>query len=303
MGFSENICPWTPYQCLMDSADGPPPVSGRREVSDVEMSKRYPELTVENYMERIGVDTTAVDTPDFETLVRLQQAHIRTIPFENLSIASDPDGRLAQPGVVVSPPDLYEKIVERGRGGYCFELNGLFGWMVRDVGYDASRVAARVLSNGDPGVPANHHSIVVEFDRRYVVDVGLGTPKLPRPVPLDGSVVSGPVGDWRIVTADRTDENYRLELREDDEWNGRYVFTDTPRDLGYFRAANDYLQTAPESPFTGTPHVSIATDQGYASLNGRDFVRVENETRIEDTLDEAEWYAHLSETFGIDHGN
>jgi N-hydroxyarylamine O-acetyltransferase len=284
----------------MDSADNSPSAPSGSTVGDAEFSTEYSDLTVASYLERTGIDGERIESRDTETLTRVQQAHIRTIPFENLAIAPDPAGRLTQSGVTISLPDLYEKIVERHRGGYCFELNGLFTWLLRELGYDASRVAARVLSDGDPGIPANHHSIIVEFDRPYVVDVGLGTPKLPRPVPLDGSIVSGPVGDWRIVTADRPDEDYRLEFREDDNWSGRYVFTDTPRDLAYFRAANDYLQTAPESPFTGTTHVSIATDQGYISLNGQDFVRVENETRTENTLDDADWYDHLSRTFGID---
>lgn len=286
----------------MDSADVPPTVSESQIGGSGEASGGSPVLDVASYAKRMGVDPEALETPDFETVVTLQQAHVQSIPFENLSIAADPAGRFAQSGVELSLPNLYEKIVEQTRGGYCFELNGLFGWLLQEVGYDADRVAARVLSDGDPGIPANHHSIVVEFEERYVVDVGMGTPKLSRPVPLDGSVVSGPMADWRIVTADRPDEEYRLDLREDDEWRGRYVFTDTPRDLSYFRAANDYLQTAPESPFTGNTHVSIATEQGHASLSGHSLLTVENETRTEQQLDDNEWYDHLSATFGIEPG-
>jgi N-hydroxyarylamine O-acetyltransferase len=111
--------------------------------------------------------------------------------------------------------------------------------------------------------------------------------------------VSGPIADWRVVPADRPDEDYRVEIREGDDWEGRYVFRDRAVDLGYFRATNDYLQTAPESPFTGTPHLSIATDQGYVSCDGETLSRVSADEQTEQTLSETEWYDHLASTFGL----
>jgi N-hydroxyarylamine O-acetyltransferase len=252
------------------------------------------------YLERFGVDPKAVQTTDLETLTRLHRKHIRRVPFENLAITGDPQNRMSVSGVELSLESLYEKIVLERRGGYCFELNGLFCWLLWELGYDAKRVPARVLSDGDPGTPANHHSIVVTLDEQYVVDVGLGTPKLPQSLPLDGSIVSGPVADWRLVPADRPDEEYRVETREDDDWEGRYVFRENSVDLEYFRATNDYLQTAPESPFTGTPHLSIATDQGYVSCDDETLTRVRGDDTIETALSETEWYDHLESTFGIE---
>lgn len=253
-----------------------------------------------SYLHRIGVDPGSVGEPDLATLARLQREHISAVPFENLAITGDPRGKLDATGVELSLPVLYDKIVEDERGGYCFELNGLFCWLVRELGYDARRVAARVISDGDPGIPANHHGIVVDLDREYLVDVGLGTPKLTRPLPLDGGQVAGPTADWRVVTASRPEEDYRVEIREDGDWQGRYVFTEPARDLGYYRAANDYLQTAPDSPFTGTPHLSIATESGYVRCDGRELTDVSGRSQSTTELSESEWYDHLESTFGIE---
>lgn len=254
------------------------------------------------YLNRIDVEPSSIDQPDFTTLERLQAAHVRTVPFETLAITGDPRGLLDAGGVDLALPTLYEKLVDRTRGGYCFELNGLFCWLLRSLGYDARRVAARVLGDdGDPGVPANHHSILVDLGEWYVTDVGLGTPKLRRPVPLDGGAVADGTAEWRVVPAQRSDEDYRLEMRTtpDEEWAGRYVFTDTPRDLGYFRATNDYLQTAPESPFTGAPYLSIATERGYVTCSGHELTTVAGEERTETTLSDAAWYDRVESTFGL----
>ncbi|MFW5974048.1 MAG: arylamine N-acetyltransferase family protein [Natrialbaceae archaeon] len=259
-------------------------------------------MDTDAYLRRFGVDPSSVGDPDLDTLRHLHRKHVRTVPFENLAITGDPRGRFEAEGVDLELPALYGKIVERGRGGYCFELNGLFCWLLAELGYDARRVAARVLAeDGDPGIPANHHSIVVELDEPYVVDVGLGTPKLRRPIPIRADEpASGPVCDWLVRPSDRPEEDYCLRMRHpDDGWTGRYVFTEAARSLRYFSAANDYLQAAEDSPFTGDPYLSIATADGYVSCSGRALTTVAGGERTEQTLSEIAWYDHLDRTFGL----
>jgi Arylamine N-acetyltransferase len=115
-----------------------------------------------------------IDGPDLETLARLRRAHLTTVPFETLAIMGDPCGEQEGEGVVLAVFHLYEKIVERRRGGYCFELNGLFHALLAGLGYDVRRAVARTTSV--LRTPANHHTNVIDLDRRYVVDVGTGTP-------------------------------------------------------------------------------------------------------------------------------
>lgn len=226
-----------------------------------------------------------VDAANRATLARLQRAHVTTVPFENLSIVNN---QYRKNGLSLSPSSLYEKIVERGRGGYCFECNGLFHWLLDALGYTVNRVAARVASALQ--TPANHHINLVHLDRPYVVDVGTGPPMLRTPLPLDGTPRTDAAGvTWRIVDSDRPDAAHRAEVTppDEDEWTPRYVFTPTPRDRDYFRPAHDYLRSAPESPFTGAPLVARSTDTGYGTLSGDTFVRTDGGTPTEYTVTEA----------------
>lgn len=259
-----------------------------------------------SYLDRIGVDPAGVTVGavDRDTVARLQHAHVRAVPFENLAIVGDPfDDAADGEGVVLDLPHVYEKVVERRLGGYCFELNGLFGWLLAELGVDTHRIAARVV--GDDGTgrpPANHHTNVVAFDRRYLVDVGMGIPTMRRPLPVDGEIVTDVAGvAWRVVESDRPDETHLTQYRRPgaDDWQDRYLFTDVPRDLRYFEATCDYLQTAPESPFTGDPVVSIATETGHLKLKRDTLVRYDGSDRSEEPVAPADWHDVLGREFGL----
>lgn len=256
----------------------------------------------EEYLRRIGIEPSSVGSPDLETLRRICRAHVMTVPFENLDITGGPEDEAGGPGVSLSVPDMYEKIVERGRGGYCFELNGLFHWLLDELGYDIDRVAARMTNGNSIRVPANHHSNIVYLDRRYVVDVGMGRPKIRRPVPLDGSAVLDDAGvEWRVIESERPDATYSVEFRYqgNDEWTQRYIFEETPRDLSYFEATNDYLQCAPESPFTGSPVIFRSTDDGLVELQSDTFIEYSGAEKREKSVSPEEWFELLEEQFGI----
>ena len=235
----------------------------------MESTERHhtPTVSVERYLDRIGIDH--VEDRSVSFLERLQTAHIRSIPFENFSIVGDPYGPYEGEPIELDLEQLYAKIVESDRGGYCFELNGPFSWLLDGLGYDADRVAARVVSGNASTIPANHLAIVVELDQRYLVDVGIGLPKIGCPIPIEGDVPIPSLGlDWRVEPAERPDVDYVLQYHDETEgWVDHYLFTDEPRDLTYFEAVNDYLQTSPDSPFTSDPLVNIATRNGYVKAD------------------------------------
>ncbi len=261
------------------------------------------EMDVAAYLRRIGVDPDSVGSVDLATLERLQRAHVTSVPFENLAIVGDPYGDREGEGVDLSLPHLYGKVVQRGRGGYCFELNGLFHWLLAELGYDVDRVAARITSEDRTTPPANHHANVVELDRRYVVDVGVGTPTIRQPLPLAGDARTDEVGvEWRVVASDRPDEEYATQYREPgDEWSVRYVFSDVPRDLTYFAATNDFLQAAPESPFTVGPIVTVGTDDGHLHLSVDTLTETVVAEERERPVTGAAWHDALEREFGFSY--
>lgn len=255
---------------------------------------------VKAYLQRLGVAPGMVEAPNLELLAHLQRVHLTTIPFETLAITGDPYGEGEGEGIVLTVPDLYTKIVERKRGGYCFELNGLFYALLTGLGYDVHRAAARVASA--LRIPANHLVNVVELDRRYVVDVGTGPPTIRAPLPLDGTSRTDEVGvTWRVAVSERPDVAYRTEYRrpDDPEWTVRYVFEDEPRPLRYFTATNDYLQSAPESPFTGEPTIALSTATGYRTLSGDAFEEESGTDRHDRTVTGDAWHEVLVQEFGL----
>ena len=124
-------------------------------------------MDIDRYLDRIGVG--ARPAPSLAALKVLQRAHMMTTPFENLDV-------FMRIPLSLSIDDLFDKIVVRRRGGYCFELNTLFGALLRGLGFDATPVLGRVWLRDQPAPPPRCHllHLVMTGGRRMIVDVGFG---------------------------------------------------------------------------------------------------------------------------------
>lgn len=261
---------------------------------------------VDAYLDRIGLvpgDIRSAE-PNLDALTRLQTAHVKHVPFENLSIVGDPfDGERGS-GVRLDIGHLHNKIVDRGRGGYCYELNGLFTTLLDALEFDVHRAAAMVVNDeedNEHSTPANHHTIIVSLDRPYVVDVGM-IPQMRQPTPLDGEDTPADEAGvrWRVVQNDRPMYNLRMEYSiADADWKPRYDFDRTPRELPYFEASCDYLSNAPEAYFANNPIVCIAVGDGRLELKEDSFTRVSRGERSEREISPEEWYELLKQEFGL----
>src|SRR5512138_694480 len=109
--------------------------------------------------------------PDVQTLQGLHLAHLLHVPFENLDIGLKRPIRLEEEA-------LWNKIVVQGRGGFCYELNGLFGAFLREIGFDVTYLNARVYNReGKLGIPFDHLALLVQIPGqpgRWLADVGFG---------------------------------------------------------------------------------------------------------------------------------
>ncbi len=119
------------------------------------------------YLDRIGLDT--VPRADLAGLRTLHRAHLRAIPYENLDVP------LGHP-VTIEIPAIYDKLVTRRRGGWCYEMNGLFGWALDELGFDVTRATGAVeRSVRGPASEGNHLVLKVELEEgTYLADVGFG---------------------------------------------------------------------------------------------------------------------------------
>lgn len=209
------------------------------------------------YLERIGFGGTA--RPDLETLRELQRAHVRAVPFENLDV------QLRRP-VGFDLDTCFDKIVRQRRGGWCFELNGLLGWALREIGFDVMRTCAGVMRehSGDAQM-GNHLCLLVRLDRPYLVDVGFGG-SLSYPLPLEASTHDH--SPYQLTLSDMADGYWRYSERAHGE-PFSFDFLVGAADEARFAEKCAMLQTDPESPFVQNLVVQRRMGDAHISLRGR----------------------------------
>jgi N-hydroxyarylamine O-acetyltransferase len=230
--------------------------------------------------------------PNLDTLRSLQHAFLESVPFENLDIHT---GRK----ISLDPSRVYEKIVGRRRGGFCYECNGLFAELLAALGYKVSRLSARMALDGKVGPEFDHMVLLVSLDREYFADVGNGR-SVRDPLALDGDGTSEAERVEYRVGAHA--EGYALYYREaGSDWLPRFLFTTVPREQSEFSKMCEYHQTSPQSTFTQKRLATIATPQGRITLLDDRLVETSGAERKEQELtSEDEVLLCLRTRFGIE---
>src|SRR5262249_21865966 len=132
-------------------------------------------MRLDAYLNRIGY--RGARNVDLETLIALHRAHLSTIPYENLDIAL---GRTLS----LDEAAIYAKLVTARRGGWCYEMTGLFAWALEELGFPVTRLASKVGGQTPDAEDGAHLVLLVELDRPYLADVGFGNGLLD-PIPLE----------------------------------------------------------------------------------------------------------------------
>ena len=252
------------------------------------------------YLERIRYQRPVA--PTIATLRALHLAHLLTVPFENLDI------HLGRP-IVLDERALFEKIVHHRRGGFCYELNGLFASLLRELGFGVTMLAAQFpREDGRPAPEEDHLVLLVraeDSDEPRLVDVGAGRDSFI--VPLRTTVrdeQSQPVGgaSFRLVPEG---EARRLQRREPDgEWEQRYLLNWRPRVLDDFKAGCHFHQTSPDSSFPRQRICTLLTLNGRVTLSERLLIATADGQRTERELtDDKDYLETLRSLFGIELGN
>lgn len=234
--------------------------------------------------------------PTAGTLRRLQVAHLLSVPFENLSIHS------AEP-IELDDAALFEKIVVRRRGGFCYELNGLFAALLRGLGFEVAMLSAGVMgAAGEFSPDFDHMALLVTLEDRWLVDVGFGD-CFREPLLLDGQKEqSEGQGGWAYRIDPAADGRWVLMRREVDgeAWKAQYRFGLEPHVYADYAARCRYQQTSPQSHFTQNRLCSLATPEGRVTLTRTRLLTTRGSERSKRELaDEKEYAEALWQSFGI----
>jgi N-hydroxyarylamine O-acetyltransferase len=247
-------------------------------------------LDIGRTLERIGYRGSL--EPTSGTLRELQLAFLLSVPFENLDIHLGRE-------ITLAPEPTYDKIVCGGRGGFCYECNGLFSDLLAGLGFRVSLLSARMALRGAVGPEYDHMVLLVELDEPYLVDVGNGQ-SCREPLRVYGSDESSSEGiTYRVGPHD---SDLALWFSEEGaEWKPRFLFDLRPRSRSAFGEMCRYHQTSPDSLFTRTRLVTLAQENGRLTLVGMRLIAATAGSRQERELgSEREYRRCLSDRFGID---
>ncbi len=250
-------------------------------------------IDVDAYLRRIGLNQ---EDPSMNYLKKLQKAHLLKIPFENLDIHYGSK-------IILDYSKIFDKIVLRGRGGFCYEANGLFYHLLYHLGFDCYVIAAQVFreETQEFGRPFDHLVILVNLDdHQWIVDVGFGDGPIS-PLKIDKNVQIDYTRYWRIDSD--PDENLILKVSNDTSYfKSKYLFSTDEKQLIQFMEMCEYHQKSPDSPFTQKKLITQLTPNGRVTLTDRKLKILELGEVVEtEILHEDEFLSKLEHHFGITH--
>jgi N-hydroxyarylamine O-acetyltransferase len=249
-------------------------------------------MDVEKYLNRIKFKGSP--KTDLGTLKSLHLNHLLNVPFENLDIHL---GRK----IILEPELFYNKIVQNNRGGFCYEMNGLFYEIITFFGFKAKRVSARVFNdNGVPGREFDHMAIIVDIGgEKWLADVGFGESFL-EPLKLVPDIEQPQYGkSYKIVKVD--EEIFKTVFSEDGkEYKDMYLFSLTPRELAEYNEMCFFQQESPDSHFVKNTLCTLARTGGRITLSGLKLIESKGVVKTETVLKNTdEFNIKLKELFSI----
>lgn len=249
-------------------------------------------MNYENYLQRIGINENILSA-NLEYLQFLQKQHLLNVPFENLDIHW-------KNLIILDVEKFYEKIVEQKRGGFCYELNGLFYELLNKIGFSSKIISARVFGrDGKFGAEYDHLAILTEIENEeYLVDVGFGDFSLK---PLRFVLDVEQTDDNGTFLIRKFDEDYFEVVKKDvGNWQSEYIFQNLERNLSEFTEMCNFHQTSPQSHFTRGKLCSILTENGRKTLTDTKFIKTVNAEKREVNVNtEAEFNQILENEFNI----
>ncbi len=242
-------------------------------------------MDVQAYLTRINYKGSI--EPTLDTLKHLQKAHLYAIPFENLDIHYNKE-------IELNIDRIYSKIIEHKRGGFCYELNGLYYELLAQLGYTVKRISARVYSKEKAyGPEFDHLAILVNINGlEYLTDVGFGDFTLA-PLKFESGIKQKDKNG--IYYIDKYDDYYRINKQIDNDMIPQYIFKDKHREFNEFKGMCHFQQHDPSSHFRTKKMITLLTADGRITLNNDNLKitkgdKIENsKIKDENSFDNALW--------------
>ncbi len=246
-------------------------------------------MRLQAYLDRIGYAGPV--QPDLATLRAIHRAHVESIPYENLDV---------QFGVKVSRavPAIFDKIVGRRRGGWCYEMNGLLSWALEVIGFSVKRLAGGVRREavGDQAV-GNHLVLLVDLGETWLADAGFGN-GLIEPIRLrEGAFRVGPLN----CCLERIEGGWYRYFDDAITGGPSFDFHEDVSDEALLEARCRFLQSDPNSAFVLNAVAQRWRNDEHTSLRGRTLTRINSGGKGTTTVESADAYvATLRDTFDLD---
>ncbi len=249
-------------------------------------------LKLNKYLSRIKYNKKL--SADLDTLIELQKCHLLSIPFENLDIHTGTP-------ITIDVEKFYKKIVDDKRGGFCYELNGLFNELLKVIGFKTFLVSVRVFDTTEKmGDEFDHLAIIVPIDNeKWLTDVGFGEFAFSPIKIITGIEQKDERGIFRI---NQFDEEYLVVQKQiPGGWKNEYLFSLKPRNISEFSEKCYYHQTSPDSHFTQKKLCSIPTRNGRITLTDK-CLKITNNESVEEIeiKNEKHFYKLLKECFDVE---
>jgi len=228
---------------------------------------------IEEYLNRIGFNSNP--EVNIKSLKALHKAHLFSVPFENLDIQNSVKLNL-------DTDYLFQKVVKNKRGGFCYELNSLFGWLLTEIGYDSRMVAARTFDKESVLQPEyDHMALIVELDEPWLADVGFGDLMI-EPIKLNHSKIQHDVfNSFKIEILRNGDYQLNMAFPGTSEFQKQYTFNSVGEVIDNFKPECIMKETDPNSHFRINKICTIATPQGRKTIRNDTFVEKRNGIRRE----------------------
>ncbi|MCR4434729.1 MAG: arylamine N-acetyltransferase [Clostridiales bacterium] len=254
------------------------------------MSNQF--LSIDAYLERIKYEGKT--DVSYETLYGLHTSHTLNVPFENLDV-------YFKKPILLDRDSLFKKIVENKRGGYCFEMNGIFSFVLQELGFKVTNLLARGTMDGKTYFAKTHQVLMVEIgEKRWLADVGFGNDGITAPVLLEEGIDQQQfTHTFRLLKDPKF--GYVLQNKVGDEYRYMYAFTLEECYPADYLMSNHFTATFPGSFFTTMKMCTMPTIKGRITLTDRNFKILENGQVSEKKLSsDAEFDEILKKYFGLD---